>query len=558
MPRLDLAASGLLPPLPRAFLAGRDLDLLAPLRFVTAASPLAQLLAAPSAARPPGGATERHARAGLAAALGASNRSYGNAAADRAAARLADPATRVVITGQQPGLFGGPLLTLVKMVAAVRWAAAIEAAGEPAVALFWVATEDHDYAEVSTATVLTATGPRGFDLGPDPAPLTPVGMRALSPAVDEVLREMAAAVPGERYAEWLRQLGRWYQPAARFGEAFCRAAAHMLGERCPLLVDAMHPALKAAERPWLRLLVERRAPLEEALERQDETVAARGYQLRVAPQRGASPLFLLADGKRRRIEWRGTSRYALRGVGEVAPSDLFSDSTPASRSDAAEVADLQRILDENPTLVSPGVLARPAVADAVFGTTLQLLGPGELSYMAQASAVYPVLGLEAPAVTLRPQALLLDARQVQNLAAAGITLADLLGEPESLDRLLAERSGGDLVAPVRQRIAAALDELRDPALAIDPGLDRPLAKTREQVLRALDLFAEKSLPALARRDQQLSRRVESLRQACLPGGKLQERVVGAAHFQGKYGDRLGASLWEQLDLDAAGLSVIVP
>lgn len=558
MPRLDLAASGLLPPLPRAFLAGRDLDLLAPLRFVTAASPLAQLLAAPSAARPPAGASEQHARAGLAAALGAANRSYGNAAADRAAARLADPATRVVITGQQPGLFGGPLLTLVKMVAATRWAAAIEAAGEPAVALFWVATEDHDYAEVSTATVLTAAGPRGFDLGPDPEPLVPVGMRALSPAVDEVLREMAAAVPGERYVEWLRQLGRWYQPAARFGEAFCRAAAHMLGERCPLLVDAMHPALKAAERPWLRLLVERRAPLEEALERQDETVAARGYQLRVAPQRGASPLFLLADGKRRRIEWRGTSRYALRGAGGAAPSDLSSDSTPASRSDGSEVADLQRILDENPTLVSPGVLARPAVADAVFGTTLQLLGPGELSYMAQASAVYPVLGLEAPAVTLRPQALLLDARQVQNLAAAGITLADLLGEPESLDRLLAERSGGDLVAPVRQRIAAALDELRDPALAIDPGLDRPLAKTREQVLRALDLFAEKSLPALARRDQQLSRRVESLRQACLPGGKLQERVVSAAHFQGKYGDRLGASLWEQLDLDAAGLSVIVP
>jgi hypothetical protein len=114
------------------------------------------------------------------------------------------------------------------------------------------------------------------------------------------------------------------------------------------------------------------------------------------------------------------------------------------------------------------------------------------------------------------------------------------------------------VAPVRERIAAALDELSAPALAADPNLERPFAKTREQVLRAIDLFAEKSVPALARRDELLSRRVESLRQICLPGGRLQERVVSAAHFQGKYGDRLAASFWEQLGLDPTVLAVVAP
>jgi uncharacterized protein YllA (UPF0747 family) len=573
-PRVDLAEAGLLPPLPRAFLAGRDLDLLAPLRFlnISARPSPAALLSAPRTAAAPGGAARR-ARADLAAALGASNRSYGNAAADRAARRLADPATRVVITGQQPGLFGGPLLTLAKLFAAARWAAALEAAGEPAVALFWVATEDHDYAEVSSATVVTAAGPRRFDLGPDPEPLVPVGMRALSPAVEVVLREMAAAVPGERYAKWLEMLGRWYQPAARFGEAFCRAVAHMLGEHCPLLVDAMHPALKAAERPWLVRLVERRTALEEALARQDDAITARGYQLRVSPQRGASPLFLLRHGQRRRIEWQGADGFALRGAdsaagpgiaGRTAATSAERDepatpgASPAVRADTAAVGDLLRILDENPALVSPGALARPAIADAVFGTTLQLLGPGELSYMAQAAAVYPVLDVEAPAVALRPQALVLDSRQVEDLAAAGVPLADLLAGKAHLDRLLMERSGGDFVAPVRQRIAAALDDLRAPALAADPILERPFAKTREQVLRTLDLFAEKSLPAMARRDGPLSRRVDQLRQGCLPGGKLQERVICAAHFQGKYGDRLGAGFWEQLDLDPASLAVVVP
>ncbi len=555
-PRVDLVAEGLLPPLPRAFLAGRDLDLLAPLHFVSPSTPLppAELLSASSGAAGSERAAARRVRSDLAVALGVSNRSYGNAAADRAARRLADPAARVVITGQQPGLFGGPLLTLAKLVAAARWAANLEAAGEPAVALFWVATEDHDYAEVSTATVLTSEGPRSFDLGPDPEPLVPVGMRALSPAVEAVLRDMAAAVPGERYARWLQLLASWYQPAARFGEAFCRAVAHMLGEHCPLLVDAMHPALKAAERPWLTRLVERRAALEEALAHRDEAITARGYQLRVSPQRGASPLFLLQDGQRRRIEWQGGDGFALRGADTAA-------STAAGRArgtTASSVGDLLRLLDENPALVSPGVLARPAIADAVFGTTLQVLGPGELSYMPQAAAVYPVLDIEAPAVALRPQALVLDARQLQHLAEAGVPLADLLADQARLDHILVARSGGDFVAPVRERIAAALDELSAPALAADPNLERPFAKTREQVLRAIDLFAEKSVPALARRDELLSRRVESLRQICLPGGSLQERVVSAAHFQGKYGDRLAASFWDQLGLDPTALAVVAP
>jgi uncharacterized protein YllA (UPF0747 family) len=556
--RVDLVAAGLLPPLPRAFLGGTDLDLLAPLRFL-APGQLPSIAASPAARA---GAAGTGSRAELAAALLASNRSYGHLGADGACKRLADPATRVVVAGQQPGLFGGPLMTFAKLVAAARWAAALEAAGEPAVAVFWVATEDHDYAEVASATVLTADGPRSFDLGPDTQPLLPVGMRALSPAVTEVLRAIAEAVPGERYAEWLRTLARWYQPEARFGEAFCRLMAHMLGSRCPLLLDAMHPALKQAEKPWLARLIERRGQLAAALASQDAAVQARGYELRVNPQPGASPLFLLRHGQRRRIEWRGDEGFALRGtdgMDRTAGADATAGTDgKAGAGGVGGVGELLRILAENPAVVSPGVLARPAVADAVLGTTVQVLGPGELSYMPQAAAVYGVLEIEAPWVALRPQTLVLDPGKAQHLEAAGLTLADLLGDRSHIDRTLAERAGGDFVAPVRGRIAAALDELRAPALEADPNLERPLAKTREQVLRAVDLFAEKAMPSLARRDELQSRRVEALRHLCLPGGKPQERVICAAHFQGKYGDRLAASFWEQLELDPTLLAVILP
>lgn len=531
--RVDLAAAGLLGGLPAAFLAGRDRDLLAPLRFL----PPGEAPAAPFPVLADGASA---ARRELAAGLAVSNRGYGHENADALARKLADPATRVVITGQQPGLLGGPLYSFAKMVAAARWAAEMEAQGESAVALYWVATEDHDWAEVSAAVIPTAEGPRSFDLGPDPEALTPVGMRTFGPGVEEVLRAVAAAVPGDLYAEWIAAAGRWYRPDARFGEAFSRLMVHMMGAHAPLLLDSMHPALKAAERPWLRRVVERRVEIEEALAARDAEVTGRGHELRVHPQRNLSPLFLLSKGERRRIEWRGADTWGLRGREECGGS----------------INDLLRIIDDNPGVVSPGVLARAALQDAALGTALFLVGPGELAYMAQASAVYPVLEVEAPWIALRPQTLVLEGHQVEKLAGLGLTLAELLGDRQHLDRVLAGDS--DFVAPVRRRIEEALDELREPTRAADPSLERPFDKTREQILRALDLFGEKAVAAAARRNEVHSRRLEQLREACLPLGKLQERTVAAAHFQGKYGPRFGESFWEQLDLDPRFLHVISP
>jgi bacillithiol biosynthesis cysteine-adding enzyme BshC len=535
--RVDLAVSGLLGGLSAAFLAGRDRDLLAPLRFLPPGE-------SPAAPFPVLDKESAAARRELAAGLAVSNRGYGHENADAMARKLADPATRVVITGQQPGLLGGPLYSFAKMVAAARWAAAMEAQGEPAVALYWVATEDHDWAEVSAAVIPTAEGARSFDLGTDPEALAPVGMRTFGPGVEEVLRAAAAAVPGDLYAEWIAAVGRWYRPDARFGEAFSRLMIHMMGAHAPLLLDSMHPALKAAERPWLRRLVERRVEIEEALAARDAEVTGRGHELRVHPQRNLSPLFLLSRGERRRIEWRGADTWGLRGRDD------------SGNSSGGSIADLLRIIDDNPGVVSPGVLARAAIQDAALGTALFLVGPGELAYMAQASAVYPVLEVAAPWIALRPQTLVLEERQIEKLAGLGLTLADLLGDRHHLDRVLA--GDGDFVAPVRRRIEEALDELREPTHAADPSLERPLDKTREQILRALDLFGEKAVAAAARRNEVHSRRLEQLREACLPLGKLQERTIAAAHFQGKYGPRFGESFWEQLDLDPRFLHVISP
>jgi len=525
---VDCLAAGLVPGLAAELLAGRHHDLLAPLRFL-----------APGEA--PHGEPPRRDRRELVAALGTANAAYGHPRAAELAARLADPATRVVATGQQTGLLGGPLLGYVKAAAAVRWAEALAARGEPAVAIFWMATEDHDYAEVASATLLGPDGPVALALGDDPQPLAPVGMRTLGGRVECVLAELAELYPRPWAAAWRARLGAWWRPEARFGEAFARQLVGTLGARAPLVVDAMLPELKRAEAPHLARLVERRRELGEALAARERALRARGFHLQIAPQPGASPLFLLRHGERRRIEWRPRERFVLRGRAESGPVD-----------------ELLATLADNPAVVSPGALARPALQDAVFGTFLQVMGPAELAYLGQAAAAYETLELAAPWTSLRPSALVLGRHDRERLAALGIELAALLADPDEVERRLGERVGGDFVAPAREAIAARVAALAAPALALDGGLARPHAKTARTVDRALERFAAKAARAAARRDEATRERFTRLLAATRPGGAPQERVLAAAHFSLRYGDGFGAALLDGLALDPRRLSVVDP
>ncbi|MEO7795271.1 MAG: bacillithiol biosynthesis BshC [Thermoanaerobaculia bacterium] len=528
---VDLIANGLVKGMPAAWLAGRETDLLSPLRLLAPGT-------LPEMAAPP------IDRRGIAAGLARTNAGYGHPRAAELAAKLADPATAVVVGGQQTGLFGGPLLALVKAATAVRYVEALEAAGRPAVAIFWMATEDHDWGEVESATFLGPDGLLRLALGDDPAPLAPVGARTIGPEIESLIAALAESFPNQRFAAWRERLASWWANGARFGDAFAQQMIALLGARSPLLLDSMLPELKSAERPLLATLIDRRVEVEAAYAAADERVLGRGFELQVAPQRGASPLFLLRDGARRRIEWSGDDGFRLRG----APG----------REGPEPVAGLLAALASDPGLVSPGVLARPAIQDAVLGTTLQVMGPGETAYLAQAAAVYPVLGVAAPWTALRPQALIFDGRQRDHLRELGASLEELLFAPEALASRLAAQAGGGFVAGARRAAELLVDELRGPAIALDPTLEKPWTKTRDSLLGALEAFSAKVEAAAARKGGVAQQRFDHLRQATRPEGGLQERVLSTAWFAGRYGEIFGAALLDQLTLDPRRRALIDP
>jgi len=524
---LDLVSQGLLPPLPEAFLRQRDLDLLDPLEFLT-----------------PGTLPRRRRaevdRQGLADGLAEANASYGHPLAAEMAAKLADPETEVVVTGQQPGLFGGPLYTLSKAVAAARWASALEAAGRPAVAVFWVATEDHDFRESSWAAFQTREGLRRFDLGEDPQPLMPIGMRSLGEPVDEVLGSLREAIPGERFDEWCGVLGQWYKPTARFGEAFARLLVHLLGQRSPLMLDSMLPAAKQAQRPWLTRAVERRVEVETALASASSAVVERGYPLQVKPQPGTSPLFFLQGGERRRIVWNDSDVWSLRGHEErVRP-----------------VSELLEAASENPSVIMPGVLVRPVIQDAILGSTLQVMGPGEMSYLPQLAKLYDTLEVAAPATALRPQALVMPANQSKKLEGAEVELRDLVGKDFDLESAAAGGRTEELLAGADRALDELLSELETVARPVANELGRALEKTTDQMRRGLEQFSGRLTAALARADGVRRGRLEALRDWVRPDGGLQERALSTADLPGRYGSGLVDALFDQIELDGGRLTVV--
>ena len=534
--QLLLAGSAFARSLSAAIVFGDDADLIAPLE-----------LQLPEDDLPP--ACSGADRARLASAIEQKNQEWGHSRAEELAKRLADRETLVVVTGQQAGFLGGPLYALSKAVAAHLWAEEIKARGKKAVAVFWIATEDHDFNEVATARCLRGRETVAIGLGEDSAPLRPVGGRRLGDAsgYEQALEVFTGLSRGDRHQRAAEVVRSCCRPDRTFGDAFGRLMTELLGDACPLLLDSQLPELKKQQSPWLVQLIEQRKAVADGLARAEARVEERGFSPQVHPS-SAAPLFLIdGEQRRRRIEWLGEDGYRLRGPGQDDPD---TEGT---------LEELLGIARDEPHRLSPSALSRPVLQDAVLGTALQVMGPGEIAYLAQAAALYQPLAVAPPRTSLRPQVALIDSKQekqLDGLASQGLDLATLLGDEQALVEALAARVSMPAISETREQIFQLVDALKGPVLDLDQTLERPLAKTRDSIGRSLDQLEGKLVRAAATRDEVRHRRAMALREHLLPDGRLQERCLCCMSMYGRYGEDLARSLVQNLALSPDVLQLI--
>ena len=432
-------------------------------------------------------------------------------------ARLADGGTWAVVAGQQPGLLGGPLLSLYKAVGAITRARALSAStGRTVVPVFWVASEDHDVAEIDRAVVIDAAGePRALSLGLRSDRRSVSDKRPSSAEVDSLLSELRAALPatvrGAAAVELVRPLGE-----IELGAWFATILARILGDTGLVFVEPAHLAPHSGE--TFGLLLDEAERIEAALKSEGDARRARGEAAPLERVEHSTALFL-----RKGPGWpreRVTVRYDdVRLRGEPAAFDRRG---------------LGVRLRGSPELASGDVVGRVFVQNALLPVAEIVGGPTELAYLAQVRAAARALGREFPGLVARPAAVVIDEKASAALATFGLTAEDVaggVGLPHVAD------AGPDALSVGLDELARSAAALRARAL-LERGSDggpsavaRELDAVRESLERAARRRADEREATLGRGRARFERLTHLLR----PLGESQERVLSPISCIARHG-----------------------
>lgn len=426
-----------------------------------------------------------------------------------------------VTTGQQPGLFGGPLYTIHKALAARAMAHRLEQLhNRPFVPVFWIAGDDHDWVEASNATWWhDGDQIRTWRLTsrPDDAPQLPlyrlpVPIPELEQAITTLANDLPVGLHRERVNDWLRH--HWLQPEATMGSAFGTAINELLA---PLGIVCLDPTSNGFKRSQAEIL---HAALV-ASEQLDSTLAGvPDPGTGIAAGDGATLVFLESGSGRDRLVRTGDGRFATRRGGEEFGLDQ-----------------LEALLAKHPERFSANVLLRPVVEAALLPTVGYVAGPGEARYLTrQASKVYQVLGVEPQEVVPRWSGTIIDDTSRRLLDRIEITAEMLLEDDLGIEReiLLDDMPSEviDALIDLGETIAATSEQLREAGRSIDPVLDRAITTRQHRLAHLADDLGNLMERHLKKRDGIAWAQYQRLRRRLIPQGRPQERVICAAGAMG--------------------------
>lgn len=443
--------------------------------------------------------------------------------------RLAQPGSTVIVTGQQTGLFLGPLYTLHKAATAVaraRWLT--ERSGHPCIPVFWLQTEDHDWVEVAKAELFLPEGRRVLELPAETAEQARVSMaqRRLPVEVDGLtaaLTDLLEAAPHGTAVAAL--VTRHYQSGKPPGAAFAGLLAELFAEDGLLVLDPRTPAMARLASPVLHRAIAEQQRISEALSARARALAEQGFSEQVQTRADASLAFFHPRGS-------AGPRYRLQcaGPGFCTPEGGVSR------------AELFACLDEDPLRFSTSALLRPLVQDTLLPTAAYVGGPAECAYFAQLPPLYALFELELPMVAPRARFRVLDERTRHRLQRLGLRSEDVDRERDDLSAQVQSRPGwlpptealrAQLLGPLERELEALLPH----AVALDPTLAKSVRKTSEHVAYGVDKLVSRLERAALARDHVVADTLELLLTALRPSGIPQERVYAFPPLAAQVGTR---------------------
>jgi bacillithiol biosynthesis cysteine-adding enzyme BshC len=444
-----------------------------------------------------------------------------------------------VVTGQQVGLFGGPMFAIYKALTAVKLAEEATAAGVESVPVFWLATYDHDLAEVNHVALPGADGVLQTLTTPShDVAGAPVSAVRLGDEILPVVEEAVKLLGDFEAAQFVRET---YRPGETLGTAFARLYARIFADWGVIVLDASDGELHRVAEPIYRAAVERSDELDRALLARGEALEAAGYHQQVKVTSSSVLVFTLHHGARTAIHRRGHGGTAEFVIGADSAAEIVSQSEL-----------LQRI-GSTPERFSPNVLLRPIVQDYLLPTLAYTGGAAEAAYFAQAGAVYEVLLGRVTPIIPRFSATIVEPKVQRLLERNGISVPDVFNGPEALRQELAARSlPGDLQAAfevAKQSLESNFAVIKEKLTRLDRTLIDAADTAGSKMQYQFERLYTQAARAEAQKGELVSRHAETLSQALYPDKGLQERGIGAVYFMARYGRELLQQLHDAIQPD---------
>jgi len=479
-------------------------------------------------------------RAQLCGALERLNRGWGAGDPTLANIRsLRETDSLAVVSGQQAGLFGGPLYTIYKALSAVKLAECMTQRGVKAVPVFWIATEDHDFAEVAAAEFIN----RDCAIGKASVPLEmhaeglPVGRVVLDESIEATIRNLIEGLPQTEFSADLEKVLREaYQPGRDYGDAFAQVMTGLTREHGLILLDPLDDQLKRLAAPLYAEAARHAHEIALAIEKRSRDLIAAGYHAQVSPSENSFPLFWHDDSDARHALTRNDGgKYQTKDDGDEHSAEEFADW--ASRE---------------PQRFSPNVTLRAVVQDFLLPTVAYYGGAAEIAYFAQTAEVYRLLDRPVTPILHRASMTMVEKHTWRALERYDIGLTDFFaGLDHVIARVVAEHLGretSEAFDHTTKTFSSELDALQEKLRNVDPTLAEALEKGRRKINYQIDGLRTRFQRAQVARDEAVHRQLQRAADLLYPERTLQERRINITSLLARHGRYVIDWIYDAIDL----------
>ena len=458
-------------------------------------------------------------------------------------ALLQRPTSFAVVTGQQVGLFGGPLYTVFKTITAIKFAEKLKTKfpSYDFVPVFWVEGEDHDFAEMNNVSMLDGESKpvkveylHGGEM-PE-RNLGPIGELQFDGSLDQTFAQLEASLQKSDFTETvLKAIKECYATGRTFNQAFVSWMNLLFGDYGLVFLSPNHPEIKRMLSPIFvkelsefpkttQIVIAQSAELEEQ------------YHAQIKPK--SLNLFMFHKGGRYLIQPRDSEKdFSLKGTRHFIQPD-----------------EMLRIATETPELLSANVVLRPIIQDTLLPTLAYVAGPSEVAYHAQLKPVYEYFGMIQPIVYPRASATFVEERLLRAMEKYGLDLLEFIEDADAVSAKVVEQISSikleEIFGNATGSIRSALNEMKFGLKEIDPTLIAALENVQSKIDGNITVLKEKSVAAQKRRNETAVRQIEKAANGLLPNGSLQERELSILYFMNKHGMDLVKWISGELDIAA--------